>query len=140
MFNQLWLAFKLLLSTTLVAAPITLLVVAPQALSDPVFIGISAMLLFFAALPWLNFTAPNRGLALAGIVFSLGASFLAARTALGSVQFPRQCSGRGVVYCEIENLLFAVGGEYLAAAPFALFAALLFAGSIRMLTNANRER
>lgn len=140
MFNRMWLAFKLLLSATLVAAPIALLVVAPQALNDPVFIGISAVLLFFAALPWVNFTAPNRGLALAGVVFSIGVLFVAGRAVFGLVQFPRQCSGRGVVLCEFENLLFAAGGEYLAAAPLALLAAFLFVGSVRMLAHTSRAR
>jgi hypothetical protein len=136
MFDRAWLVFKLLFSAALVAAPVAFFVAAPRALAEPAFIGISAVLLFFAALPWVNFTAPNRSLALAGIVFSLGMAFLAGRTAFGFALFPRHCTGRRSVYCEFENLLFAAGGEYLAAAPFALFAAFLFAGSIRMLNRA----
>ena len=139
MLNRIWISFKIVLSITLVAAPISLLALAPQALADPVFMGISAVLIFFAALPWVKFTVPNRGLALAGIVFSIGVLLLAGQTAFGSVQLPRQCTGRRTLLCEFENLLFAAGGEYLAAAPFAIFAVILFGGSIRMLAHSSRS-
>jgi len=135
MFNRAWFAFKLMFSIALVAAPIVLFSLAPRVVTDPVFIGIAALLLFFAALPWVNFERPNRALALAGMVFSFGIALLAARTAFGFEHLPRHCSGR-VVLCEFENILFFVGGEYLAAAPFGLMAAFLLVGSLRMLRRA----
>ena len=139
MVDRVWLAFKLLLSFVLVAAPLALFVVAPRARADPVFIGISAMLLFFAALPWVSFTTPNRGLGLSGIMFSLGVAFFAGRNAFGYVPFPHQCTGRRVAFCEFENLLFAAGGKYLAAAPLAIIAVLLLAVGIRMIDRAGNE-
>ena len=140
MLDRLWIAFKLIFSAVLVAAPIAFFVAAPRALKEPAFIGVAALMLFFAALPWVNFTGPSRGLALAGVFSSVGMTFIAGQTAFGFVQFPRPCSGRSVVFCESQNLLFAVGGEQLAAAPFALVAAFLFAGSFRMLTRVGRTR
>ena len=133
MFNHLWFAFKLLFSVTLVVAPISLLVAAPHAMTDPVFIGISSILLFFAALPWVNFTTPNRALGLVGIIFSFCIAFLAVQ-----MEFPRSCTGHRVLFCEFENLLFLVGGKFLAAAPFAALAAFVFVGSMRILIRANR--
>ena len=129
-------AFKLLMSASLVGEAFGLFVSTPGAINDPVFIGISALLLFFAALPWVNLAAPNRGVGLTGVFISLGVAIFAARAAFGFVQFPRHCTGSGVVFCELENLLFATGGEYLAASPLALLAAVLFAGSIRILARA----
>jgi hypothetical protein len=131
MFNRAWVAFKILLSLGLVAAPIVLLVAAPNAVMEPLFIGISSMLLFFAAVLWLDFSTPNRAVGLAGIVFSIWIGLLAARSALGYVEFPRPCTGRGRIFCEIENLLFQVGGEYLAAAPFGLLALVILRLSVR---------
>ncbi|MCL2636413.1 MAG: hypothetical protein FWD50_07310 [Betaproteobacteria bacterium] len=134
MSNRVWLAFKFVLSVLLVAAPLALFVVAPRAINEPMFLGLSAALLYFAALPWVNFTTPNRGLALAGIVFSSAPVFVAAQTVTGNLSFPRQCLWPGAMLCDIDNLLFAVGGEYLAAAPFAILAVFIFVGSISMLS------
>lgn len=131
MFNRAWVAFKVFLSLGLVAAPIALLVAAPHAAMEPLFIGIASMLLFFAALPWVDFSSPNRAVGLAGIVFSIWMALLGVRSAMGYVEFPQPCTGRGRVFCEFENLLFQLGGEYLAAAPFGLLALVLFRLSIR---------
>jgi hypothetical protein len=140
MLARAWLVFKLLFSTALVAIPIALVGTAPRAIDKPVFIGISALLLFLAALPWVKFERPNRALALAGIFLSLGIAILAARTAFGFVEFPRQCTGRRAALCEVENLLFSAGGEYLAATPFGVLAAFLLVGSLRMLNRAPRSK
>jgi hypothetical protein len=131
MLSHLWTAFKLLLSLALVAAPTALFVAAPSALQDPAFIGVAALLVFFAALPWVSFAEPNRALALSGVVASFGLGFIAVHIA--SAEFPRHCSGRRRLFCELENLLFSVGGENLAAAPWAAAAALLFIGSTVLL-------
>ncbi|MDB5898688.1 MAG: hypothetical protein JWP41_2290 [Ramlibacter sp.] len=138
MFNRAWVIFKLLLSVALVAIPIALFVAAPRALLEPAFVGLSAMLVFFAAILWVDFTRPNRALGLAAIVISIGIALLGARTALGYVQFPQPCSGRGRLFCEIENLLFLIGGEFLAAAPFGVLAVCTFALGVRVVGRAGR--
>lgn len=140
MFQRVWFAFKLLLSAALVAAPIVFFVAAPRAIFDPAFVAVSAVMLFFAALPWVDFAAPNRAFALAGMVFSMGMAFLAGQTAFGSVQFPRLCTGRRAAFCEMENMLFLVGGKYLAAMPFAVLAGLIFVGSAGMLLRVIQRR
>ena len=133
-----WIAFKLLLSATLVGAPIALFYAAPEALVKPEFIGISAVLLFFAALPWVSFEAPNRSLGLSCLVFSIGVGFVAFQTAFGSISFPRPCTNRRALLCEVENLLFNVGGKTLAALPFALLAALMLVAGVVIIARSRR--
>ena len=134
--KHLWLVFKALLSCLLIAAIIGLAISAPHAQSDPALIGISALLLLFAALPWVNFQTPNRSLGLVCMLFSGGVSYIAFQTATGAVSFPRSCHGRRILTCQLENQLHEVGGPLLASAPFAIFALLAFLFSIRILLHA----
>jgi len=133
MFERIWIGFKLLLSISLIAAPCALLLAAPQALTDPIFIGLAAFLVFFAALPWVNFAKPGRSLGLAGIFFGIGIAVLSIQTAAGAVSLPRACGGRYSFLCELENLLLLLGGELLAATPLAICALVMFAVSVRLV-------
>lgn len=128
-----WTAFKLALSLALVAAPCAFLLAAPAAWGDPLFIGVAALLLFFAALPWVKFERGGRSVALAGIVFALGIAFAAWQVATRQAGYPQSCRGRRALFCEIENLLYAIGGPLLAAMPYALMASALLLLCIRAL-------
>ena len=80
--HTLWRGFKALLSLVLlVAAAFLMTVAAPHLNENPSFLGVAAMLVFFAALPWVRFDTPTRTLGLACIVFSLALAFVAAQTA-----------------------------------------------------------
>ncbi|MCV2362972.1 hypothetical protein LNV23_05835 [Paucibacter sp. DJ1R-11] len=110
-----------------------MLLAAPQALTDPIFIGLSSLLVFFAALPWVNFALPGRSLGLAGVFFAIGIAALGIQTAAGAVSLQHACGRRYSVLCELDKLLFLLGGELLAATPFATCALFLLAGSVRLV-------
>jgi hypothetical protein len=138
--KRLSLASKLFVSATLSVGPILAIVFFPTVLKDPLFAFPFAVLLFSAVSPWLNSTTATRGLAVAGAVFSLGAGLLAGRAALGLSQLPLRCIGSRTAWCELGNVLFAIGGRYLVATAIAIPAALLLAGSVRMFLRAGREQ
>lgn len=131
--NFLWRALKLLLSTALLLAAGTFFWLLFTREFQPVVLVIASVLVFFAAWPWVNHERPSRVLALVGCVFALAFAFVAARTASGEVVFPRHCSGRGSLYCAMENLLYAIGGTGLAALPFAVLSVAVLALSLRAL-------
>lgn len=134
--ERFWIAFKLLLSATLLGAPLVLFVMAPAARTDGAAIAITSGMVFLAAIPWINTEQPSRAVGLAGIVLGLGAGFLAWLTASGHTLLPQDCSARrrrSVLWCELENLLHAMGSEYLAALPFALAAGFFLIGSLRLV-------
>ena len=136
MLKYLWLLFKALLSCLLIAVIIGLAISAPHGQPDPSLIGISAILLLFAALPWVNFQTPNRSLGLVCMLFASGVGYIAFRTATGAVSFPRPCQSRRALTCQLENQLHDLGGPLLASAPFAILALLAVLFSIRILLHA----
>lgn len=113
----LWIGLKALLSLALLAVATGLLFLFAHQSQAYSLIGTASVALFLAALLWVRFEPGRRELALAGVVASLGLIFLSAETALGSRAYPHGCSIRKV-WCELDNLLYAVGGPALAAAPF----------------------
>lgn len=140
MLDSAWLVFKFLFSLALGAVALVLLLTPPNLAVDPSFIGIAALLLFFAALPWVDLTRRSRELGLVLFVIGLGMALFSGRTALGYATFPRTCGGRRSTLCEFENALFEIGGGWLAAVPGGLFAAVLLVVSIRMLMRTARSR
>ena len=90
----------------------------------------AAAFLFLAALPWLNLERPSRGLSLAGIMFSFGLFLVASRPFTNANEYPLACVGRRV-WCEVENLLFLLGGPPLASLPFVVLGIGLLAFSLR---------
>ncbi len=91
--------------------------------------GFIAVLIFFAAAPWVDYTKPSRALGLTGIVFSFGVTFVAVSVLTGITPYPRECSGRGTLLCELLNLLYTLGGRPAAAAPWFLAAIAVLCGS-----------
>ena len=137
--SNLWLAFKFLLSASLVAAAGVFVWLLFTHQFQAWALATASVLLFFAAWPWVNHERPNRPLAFVGIVLGLMFAFLGAITASGEVSFPRSCSGRGLVFCQFENLLFAVGGRDLAAVPFLLLSLFVLSVSLRSLVRFHRN-
>ena len=130
---MLWQSFKLLLSSLLLSGVVFIGWVLFTRAFDPALLGVASVLLFFAAWPWVDHMRPSRALSLVGLVFSLGAGFVASRTLVGDLAYPRACHGRGRSFCELENLLYELGGPSLAAAPMAAFSLVFFVISCRAL-------
>lgn len=137
---MIWRAFKFLFSAGLLALAgffVYLLFVSGfQAMP----MAIASVLLFFAAWPWVNHERPNRSLSLVGIVFSLMFAVVAVNIATGGTQFPKLCNGRRVLFCELENALYSLGGNLLAATPFAALAVFFFAISFISIVRFQRQR
>jgi hypothetical protein len=91
--------------------------------------GFFGFLIFSAAAPWVNYTKPSRAISLAGVVFAFGVVFIAVGVLTGSTPYPRECSGRGTLLCELLNLLYTMGGRPAAAAPWFLMALAVLYGS-----------
>lgn len=136
--SLLWRGFKLLLSASLlaVAAILCWLLISRQ--FDAGVLAIASVLLFFAAWPWVEHKRPNRAMALVGMVFAIAIAFIATNVYVGETPFPRPCRGRGVLLCEMQNLLFWLGGPKLAAAPFAALAAIVLGISVWALVRFRR--
>jgi hypothetical protein len=90
----------------------------------------AGVLVFLAALPWVNLQRPSRGLGLAGIMFSFGLFLVASRPFTKANEYPLDCVRRRI-WCEVENLLFLLGGPPLASLPFAVLGIGLLAFSLR---------
>jgi hypothetical protein len=102
--------------------------------------GIMGGLVFFAALPWVNFQRPSRALGLVVVVFGLMTLLLAVSQMLQPEDFPQDCSSRrrGVL-CHVENGLFEVGGAVLAALPYALAGLALLVIGVRLVWRLRRQ-
>jgi hypothetical protein len=100
-------------------------------------LGLASAFLFLAALPWLKLEQPSRALSLAGIVFSFGVLFVASRPFSKAGEYPLSCVGRRS-WCDVENLLFLLGGPPLAALPFATLGLGLLAFSLRAVWRPRR--
>ena len=139
MLSIIWLGIKLTLSLVLVAALWLLLSQPIEPLRRPAVLGFGAFLLFLAALPWVNFERPHRAFGLVGIFISLGFLIVVGSFLTGDTSFPMSCSGRSADFCEFINSLYALGGPYLAAAPIAILAAFMLAGSAVIIIQASRR-
>jgi hypothetical protein len=102
-------------------------------------LGGAAAFLFLAALPWLNFQHPSRALSLAGVVFSLGLLSVASRPFTNATEYPRSCI-RQRLSCDVENLLFMLGGPPLAALPFGVLGMGLLGLSLHAVWRHRRTR
>lgn len=136
---MLWRIFKFLLSMVCFLFATLLAVFGTK--SNPAFeMYIAAgVFVFFAAILWIDTTKPSRALGLAGMVVSFGIFMLAFSEATGHDLYPKQCHGRGILICELENLLFAVGGYPAAAIPGFLFAIFVFNLSLTTFNRARRS-
>jgi hypothetical protein len=135
----LWLALKGLLSSILVAIAVAMLLLRPLTL-EPSTLVLSSACLFIAALPWIDFSKPSRAIGLASLVLSFVFLKISSGLVAGSGVFPKVCDGRRKAFCNFENLLYEVGGKYLAAAPVFALATLLFVGGVVLVVRVTRTR
>lgn len=135
-----WRTFKPLLSAALLALAAFSVYLFFISGFDAMPLGAASVLVFFAAWPWVDHSRPNRPLSLVRLVFSLMFAAVAVHTATGGTHFPKLCQGRRALLCEFENVLFSLGGELLAAAPFAAAAAVLFAISFGSILRMRSQR
>lgn len=133
MQSRVWRIVKALVSVATAAVSALLLVLFIAKPSDYGLLATAAVFLFMTVLPWINFTKPSRTLGLAGVVFSFLLLFVSSRPFEKASQYPLTCSGRRT-WCEIENLLFQVGGAPLAAMPFALLGVSVLFVSVRTIS------
>ena len=104
-------------------------------------IGLAAFLILMAALPWVDPTKSSRALNLVLLAGAAGAGAAFFHMAADNINMPRQCSGRGIVLCHLENHLYDLGGPYLAAAPMGLAALGIFwAGCVMWKKNRRLSR
>jgi hypothetical protein len=64
-------------------------------------------------------------------MLSFGLLHVASRPFTKANDFPLNCAGRYRLWCEVENLLFSLGGPPLAALPFAVLGIGVLAFSLR---------
>lgn len=93
-------------------------------------IGGASVVLFLAALPWASMQPRSRSFALAGIVFSLGLLGGSVLRYGGSFSFPQSCTERGWTWCQLENGLYAFGGNGLLLLASIGVAIVLLAASL----------
>ena len=133
LLRVLWLGLKAVLSLALLSGAAWLMVKAtPPIAEQPEALGISAVLLFMAALLWVRLDRPSRAGGLAVVVLSFGPAFAAARMTRAEVAWPRTCT-RQRGFCELANLLHDLGGPYLAAAPSSMAALIVFFIGVRVV-------
>ena len=94
---------------------------------------LASVFLFLAAVPWMKFDGPSRGLGLVGIMLSFGLLFSASYPFTHPDKFPVTCKGKGQLSCEVVNLLFSLGGPTLAALPYGVPGLGLLAVSLIMV-------
>ena len=95
-------------------------------------IGFGFVVFFLAILPWVDFSRASRALGLVGVMFSLGAFFVAWETASGARTYPQSCIRRRLL-CDVDNLLYAIGGASFPALAFAATGVFLLWVSCRFL-------
>lgn len=134
---MLWRIFKFLLSTVCLLFAMLLVIFATKSNSGFDTYVMAGIFLFFATILWIDTTKPSRALGMAGMVIGFGLLIMAFSDATGHDPYPKQCTGRGSLVCELKNLLFAVGGYPAAATPGFLFAIYVFNFSITAFKRAN---
>ena len=135
-----WILFKLALSAVLLVGAGTLFWLGLRHGFPAWVFGIMGGLVFFAALPWVNFQRPSRALGLVFVVFGSMTLLLAVRQMLQPEDFPQDCSSRRrVVMCHVENGLFEMGGAVLAALPYALAGMALLMIGVRLVWRLRRQ-
>ena len=101
-------------------------------------LGVAAAALFLAALPWVRVEPGHRALALTGVVLALALIIFSVHGAAGGRTYPRDCAFKRS-WCLLENLLHAVGGPVLVAAPYFIAGLLLLGFSVRALWRGHRR-
>lgn len=134
--GALWITFKVFLSAFILLVAGIISVTSfrtPIHWEDFGFIG---LLVFFAAVFWIDYSKPSRAVGLVGIVIAIGLTLMARETAAGRIKYPTQCTFdvRDWPICHIGNGLYAIGGPYAVAAAWLILALLVFYVSCRTFT------
>lgn len=125
-----WIAFKAVLTIVLLAVVGLLAWMFTDRPDDFSLVGVASVFLLLAALLWVKLRPGTREFGLLGIVLSFLFLFAASRTLLGDQA--RACSGKRL-WCGFENALHALGGPWLAAAPFFLLGLGVLWFSVRVV-------
>jgi hypothetical protein len=128
--SRIWQVIKALVSALAAAVAALLLAMFVAKRSDYGLLAVASAFLFLAALPWVNLSKPGRHLGLVGVVLSFALLLVSSRPFEKAAMYPLPCTGRRG-WCELENLLFQIGGAHLAALPFAILGVGLLLVSIR---------
>jgi hypothetical protein len=129
---MIWKTIKLLLSLICFAIAVILTLAA---LNEPYHfevLGIASFCLFLATILWVDFTKPSRAHGLIAIFFGTVFLVIGITTFAGYGTYPRQCSGRKQGWCELDNLLYFVGGHPAVALPWLILAGFVFYGAIKL--------
>jgi hypothetical protein len=114
---MLWRIFKILLTIIVLLFSAAIIWIAKP--GDNVGMVIATFLLLGAIAMWLDYRK-SPALAFGGVILTLLSACFAYRIATGGTAFPQHCSGHGSLLCELENLLYVLGGPVAAAIPWAL--------------------
>lgn len=134
-----WYALKAILTAVLLAVAGLLAWMFTRTPGDFALIGAASIFLFLAALLWVRLQASSREFGLVGIVLGFLFLFAAAQPFIGDRPYPRACTGRRF-WCEAGNLLHALGGPWLAAAPFLLLGLGVLYFSVRVVVRHSLPR
>ena len=102
---------------------------------SPLNIGIPAVLVFFAAIPWVaaNPHKNYRAAGLMGIVFSIGVSSMTVAGFKNEIEFPMSCSPRSQIGCNFINWLYGNYGSNAVGTFLLLFTLFMVAASIKII-------
>ena len=136
-----WRLIKLLLSLVLVAMAVNA-VINEHARAEPLrLLGAIAFLLVLVSLLWMPWHRPVPARLVPVICFlaAAGLGFATFKISVGDISFPLECSGRRRWFCDLLNVLFAVGGNYAAGILFALLTGLALVATVRSTKNVMRD-
>lgn len=89
------------------------------------YLGLYYSFLTLIFILFIDYSKIDQKLGLA--IFGSACSISVGLSALSDDKnFPKTCKGRGRVLCELENLLFSIGGVHIVATFYFLVAVILF--------------
>ncbi|MCA3071779.1 MAG: hypothetical protein IOD05_16220 [Rhodobacter sp.] len=133
MLQGAWVIFKLAFSALLLCLGAA---AAYTAIVDKLYsaLAVTAVLLVFTWLLWVDWARPTRALGVLGLGFSAGCFFMAYELFIGNAVLPAECDQRRrELACHVVNALYTVGGSFLVSFLWALGAVLLAAPSLNAL-------
>jgi len=129
---MIWRTFKYILSGLLLLLAGLLAFMYFRNPDSALMLGLSGFFILLAAILWIDFSKPNRALAMFGLVIALGFAYFGFAVLTGLVVYPSECSGRRA-FCDLLNFLYGIGGRPAASAPMFALAIVMVGGVIATL-------